>query len=276
MNKADLHLEEALELLALDETRQLMQTMTFQDAQHARKLQTAHSKKALALIRKNTRPRSAALYLRAAAMLLLLVGAAAVLRPGNEAPPPTALTTYSPLQPYASQLPSPTSFAKSTPYETFIPTIEPVYVINATDSPTYSPRPIHSPSPAPTLLPTAVPSVVPQVIPSVPAGWKGLYFPTYQQQNWTLTDEGRVTLNGAIAFSEFQEIYFIQMTDLDDAQYRYVSVGDGPALMLKSSDGQVTLTWNTEHRTLQLVATDADESTLLAIANSVQPLMNRE
>ena len=73
MDKENLWLEKALEEIALESVEKTQQEMTFADHQKARSLQAAHSKKALALIRKHTRTPSLVPYVRAAAVLVVIL-----------------------------------------------------------------------------------------------------------------------------------------------------------------------------------------------------------
>ncbi len=272
MKREEQLLHQALERLAMDETRQLEQNILFSDMQKAKALQEAHSKEALRVIRRNTRSLSPLPLLRTAAVVALIAGAVMLLRPSSSPLPP--VPTGVPLQPYitsfpptdepmSQETPSPTSSPLPSVSPTIIPTFSPIPTVFTTPTPTISPLPSQSPSPMPTL----------SNAPDKQAAWPGTFFPAHQAEAWQLQQTGNAgelsaVLDDNYIFTEYGSSA-APMESGDGVTYRYVAVNGAPALLAEDKAGRLTLTWDQNGTTLSLHAPDGKEETLLQIAGSV-------
>lgn len=282
-------LEQALASLAADETQALEQQMTFADMQAAKKMQQAHSKENLSLIRKHTRSFRPAPFLRAAAAIALVVGGLMLLRTStpekteNLTPAaPQALPYYTATTPstlpevlptVATSIPTlETNFSVlETPSSTYAPKLTPSPVPTSTPSP--SPTPTQTPTPTATTVPTATVSLPPMPAVQHPEGWQGSYFPGAHPDQWSIKQNSDALGSAVYAdnyeFTEYAGIAPPPGTGVEPADYQYLTIQGVPALLTEDKAGQYTLTWNMEGHTLTLFSPDGEKETLLDIANSV-------
>lgn len=284
-------LEQALADIATQETLALEQQMTFSDMQAAKKMQLAHSKENLALIRKHTRSFHVAPFLRAAAAIALVAGGLMLLRTSMPekmdistptAPSLSVQTNLPPstFEPNHAFIPSvtPTASPIVNSFETFTATPVPLPAI--TPSPEITSEPTIAPTAVPTLHPTATPSPAPTATPTPaakpspaaqhPDGWQGRYFPAANPADWTLKQaDGNIAVyDDNYIFTEYDQITQTAAGQ-NIAEYQYVMINGIPALLTEDQAGQFTLTWDVDGQTLSLFSPDGEKETLLGIANSV-------
>lgn len=285
-------LEQALALIAAEETRAMEQQMTFQDMQAAKKMQQINSKENLSLIRRHTRSFRAAPFLRAAAAIALVAGGLMLLR--TSAPEKTdILTPAAPSLSVQTNSPSATLEPTIAPTATISPTQTPFINIVETFTATPVPLPTIIPSPDPTAEPTVIPTAVPTPLPTAtpspaptaapvvvetalpaaqhPDGWQGSYFPGKNPGDWVLKSTGGMTAvyDDNYEFTEHASIVSSLSGTKDIEEYQYVMIHGVPALLTEDRAGQFTLTWDVDGQTLSLFSPDGDKETLLDIANSV-------
>lgn len=283
-------LEQALAALAAEETRALEEQMTFSDMQMAKKMQLAHSKENLELIRKHTRILRPAPFLRAAAAIAVVVGGLMLLR-SSMPEKADVLTPTSPSFSMQTNSPSSTQEPNGVIFTPISPTTTPIANIIEPISTTHTPLPTYIPSPAPTAEPTHVPLATPTATPSPvptlaplataapvplaapqhPDGWQGNYFPGKNPGDWLLKPSGGMTAvyDDNYEFTEYDHITTPLSDARDIAEYEYVMINGVPALLTEDRAGQFTLTWDVDGRTLSLFSPDGEKETLLDIANSV-------
>ncbi len=286
MKREEDWLREACAQLAQEETAQLEQNLTRAELLKAEETYRRHRRKALALIRRNTRKQSPArIVLRAAAVLLVLAGA--VYLSLRQSPPDTVPQTHltaATAAPYYSPTPSPnpTTFLEGSPtlstnpveISTAVPTEQPtswpsptvIPTLASTAEPTPTPEPTATPSPEPT--PTPLPTPAPSAVPSPPEGWTGNYFPMglldadkpdilwgdgWQQAAWD-----------GWAFTEYTDDRMLDVPE--GAEISYVQWEDTVALRAETADG-VTLIWVQHDHSLRLFSKDGDT---LEMAKSVK------
>ena len=277
MKREEDWLREACAQLAQEETAQLEQNLTRAELLKAEEAYRRHRRKALALIRRNTRKQSPArIILRAAAVLLVLAGA--VYLSLRQPPPDTVRQTHLSAvtaAPYYSPTPSPnpttnleippTPSTNSAEISTVIPTEQPpswpsptvIPTLAPTAEPTPTPEPTATPSPEPT--PTPLPTPAPSAVPSPPEGWTGTLFPMglldadkpdiswgdgWQQAAW----DGWV-------FTEYTDGRVLDVPE--DSEISYVQWADTVALRAETAGG-VTLIWVQDGHSLRLFTTSGD------------------
>ena len=285
-------LEQALSELAARETQALEKQMTFSDMQTAKKMQLAHSKENLSLIRKHTRSFRAAPFLRAAAAIAVVVGGLMLLRTSmpektdilTPATPSLSVQTNSPSatqEPFTvmntASLPTPTPFvdivetftATPVPLPTVIPSPEPTAEPTVSPTAIPTPQPTSTPSPAPTATPVVTATHAPAV--QHPDGWQGSYFPGKNAGEWALKQPGGMTAvyDDNYEFTEYDHIASPLANGQEIDEYRYITINGVPALLTEDMAGQFTLTWDMDGHTLSLFSPDGEKETLLDIANSV-------
>ncbi|MBR0217855.1 MAG: hypothetical protein IJQ33_01425 [Clostridia bacterium] len=286
MKREEDWLREACAELAQEETERWERGLTAVELHEAEEAYRRHRRKALSLIRRNTREHSPAwIVLRAAAVLLVLAGAMylSLRQPPPDTVPQTHLSAAT-AAPYYSPVPtSSPSFATvwvfiptSTPYSsespmsstTYTPVPEAMSTVSPTSLPTLEPMPISTvestpvPTPEPTLVPTAEPTPAPSAVPSPPEGWTGNYFPM------GLLDAAKPDISQGDGWQqaacdgwEFTEYTDDRVLDVPEgAEISYVQWADTVALRAETADG-VTLIWVQESRSLRLftVSGDAEE-----------------
>lgn len=271
-------LRKACVQLAEEETEQMARGLSDADIRQAESLYRRHKRRALALIRKNTRrPRNRyAPYLRAAAVVVLLGGMAYA-----------ALNTTHP-DPVQFVSPPPASVA---PYWTSGPTETPV----PTETPTPTPAPAETPAPAPTAVPTetAAPSPAPAATPtptpapeaeqpgeeppSVPEDWTGRYFPALLPEGFRLAGVNRGEYGQQAAFAQdnrectFTEYDRSQAVPVpEEARVSYVQLEDGAVALRMETDEGVTIAWQAGDATLSVYCEGEDA---LQIVNSVKRIL---
>ncbi len=275
MKREEDWLREACAQLAQEETEQWEQGLTPAKLRHAEEAYRRHRRRALSLIRRNTRKQSPArIILRAAAVLLVLAGAAylALRQPPPDTVPQTHLSAAT-AAPYYSPVPtSSPNFATvwafiptSTPYSPEYPmpstTYTPVPEITATASPTslptLEPTPISTVEPTP--VPTAEPTPAPSAVPSPPEGWTGSLFPAgllnANTPDITQGDGWHQAAWEGWVFTEYTDDRVLDVPE--NAEISYVQWGDTVALRAETAQG-VTLIWVQEGHSLRLFAVSGD------------------
>ena len=277
MKREEEMLREACAQLAQEETRQWEQSLTRTELRQAEEAYRHHRRRALSLIRRNTRKQAPiGKWLQIAAILVILTGAVywTLEQSPRETVVPQVQLSGTTVAPYYSSVPSPSPSAEAvwvdsptavpiSPTSTpFFPTDTPILAETQTISPTATPTPAPTPEPTPTLtpVPTAAPTPAPiaepspEPVPALPEDWTGDHFPMglldaasvpavtrgdgWQQAAW---DE--------CTFTEYADDRVLDVPE--DAEVSYVQWEGTVALRIETEAG-VTLAWVQDGHSMRL------------------------
>ena len=286
-------LREACAQLAQEETEQWEQGITRAELRQAEEAYRRHRRKALSLIRRNTRKWfPARMVLRAAAVLLILAGAAylSLRQPPPDTVPQTHLSaaTAAPYySPVSTSLPNHAAewefVPTSTPYSseiwmhisTVLPIPEDTPAVSPTLPPATEPTPVPAADPTsvstveqtpvptsePTPVPTAAPTPEPDAAgPSLPKDWTEAHFPMglLDKTGAPKVTQGEDWQRAAWDGWEFTEYADDRVLDVpEDAEISYVQWADTVALRAETAEG-VTLIWVQDGHSLRLFTASGD------------------
>lgn len=294
MKREEDWLREACARLAQEETDQWEQGLTRAELNQAEEAYRRHRRRALSLIRRNTRKQApVGKWLQIAAILAILTGAVywtLEQSPRETAVPQVQLSGVT-VAPYYSPVPSPSPSAEAVwvNFPTAMPissTNTPIYPTNApiseetpTISPTAAPTlaPTLEPTPTLTPVPTATPTPAPTAEPSpapvsaLPEDWTGAHFPMglLDAANAPAVTRGDGWQQAAWDEWTFTEYADDRVLDVpEDAEVSYVQWENTVALRTETEAG-VTLAWVQDGHSMRL---QSSSESIEQIANTVEKI----
>ena len=294
MKREEDWLREACAQLAQEETRQWEQSLTRTELRHAEEAYRRHRRKALSLIRRNTRKQApVGKWLQIAAILVILTGAVywTLEKSPRETVVPQVQLSGTTVAPYYSPVPSPSPSAEavwvdsptavpiSPTSKPFFSTDTPILAETQTISPTTTPTPAPTPEPTPTLTPgpTTAPTPAPtaesspEPVPDLPEDWTGAHFPmglldAASAPAVTRGDGWQQAAWDAWTFTEYADDRVLDVPE--DAEVSYVQWENTVALRMET-EGGVTLAWVQDGHSMRLYSSS---ESIQQIAETVEKI----